>query len=199
MNTLLETLPALRGLQRLADLRPCVVIDSREQEPLVFRRLSSRRGTLQTADYSLAGFETEVGIERKTLDDLAACCVGENRLRFFRELGRLRGFRFARLLIIGEREAIMGKRYRSHIEAKAVLATLAVVEARFGVPVVHATNPSEAAEMIERWAWWYAREAVERCNELLRATEREGAPSPSDDEMHAATATGGATNERASS
>ncbi len=35
-----ENLPALRGLQRLADLRPVVLIDTREQDPLAFKRLS---------------------------------------------------------------------------------------------------------------------------------------------------------------
>ncbi len=42
MSTELETLPALRGLARLADLRPTVVVDSREQELFVFKRLPSR-------------------------------------------------------------------------------------------------------------------------------------------------------------
>ena len=173
MHAPLDPLPALRGLARLADLRPVVIIDTREQTPLTFTRLPSRVGTLTTGDYSVAGLEDGFGVERKSLDDLAACCVGENRARFFRELTRLRGMRFKRLLIVGERLAIMGKRYRSHIEPKSVLATLATIEARFDVPVVHAANPGEAAELIERWAWYYAREAVETCNDLLRATEAE--------------------------
>lgn len=178
MSTEYESLPALRGLQRLADLRPCVVVDTREQDPFVFPRLPSRTATLHTGDYSVAGFENEFSVERKSLDDLAACCVGENRLRFFRELARLRGMKFRRLLIVGERMAIMGKRYRSHIESKAVLATLATVEARFDVPVVHVSNPAEGAEIIERWSWWYAREAVMACNELLRGSEYEASPQP---------------------
>jgi len=178
MSTDLQTLPALRGLSRLADLRPCLVVDTREQDPLVFTRLPSVRGTLHTGDYSLVGFLNEFCVERKSLDDLAACCVGENRLRMFREMARARGMRFKRFLVIGERLAIQGKRYRSHIDPKAVLATLATIEARFDVPVVHAANPGEGAEMVERWAWWYAREAVERCNELLRATERDETAVP---------------------
>lgn len=199
MSTELETLPALRGLQRLADLRPVIAIDTREQDPLAFTRLPSRRVTLHTADYSVCGFENEFGVERKSLDDLAACCVGENRLRLFRELVRMRGMRFARFLVVGSRRAVEGKRYRSHIAPKAVLATLATIEARFGVPVVHAENPGEAAEMVERWAWWYAREAVERCNELLRATEREAQSLPSGAETEAVPATDGASDERAAS
>jgi hypothetical protein len=37
----------------------------------------------------------------------AACCMGENRQRFERELHRLRGFRFARLLVVGSEEEIL--------------------------------------------------------------------------------------------
>ena len=49
MTTELENLPALRGLARLADLRPTVIVDSREQEPFVFNGLPSRVAPLQGA------------------------------------------------------------------------------------------------------------------------------------------------------
>ena len=47
-------LPALRSLGDLADNSPVIVCDTREQEPLVFTRFTSVRGTLQTGDYSIA-------------------------------------------------------------------------------------------------------------------------------------------------
>jgi hypothetical protein len=40
-------LPAFRSLGELADRAPVIVIDTREQEPLAFERLTSVRGTLQ--------------------------------------------------------------------------------------------------------------------------------------------------------
>ena len=49
------TLPGLRGLLNLADLRPVIVYDTREQAPLVFTRLQSIPGTLYSGDYSIAG------------------------------------------------------------------------------------------------------------------------------------------------
>src|SRR5690606_30906299 len=108
-------LPALRGLARLADLRPVVLIDTREQAPLTFTRLESRRGTLQSGDYSFAGGEDLFAIERKTIPDLVACCVGNGRDRFFRELHRLRGFRFARLIVIGTPDGIGTHNYRANV------------------------------------------------------------------------------------
>ena len=67
----------------------------------IFKRLESRVGTLVSSDYSAAGIESLFAIERKTVGDLVGCCTGENRDRFERELHRLRGFRFKRLLVIG--------------------------------------------------------------------------------------------------
>ncbi|MBW8782968.1 MAG: ERCC4 domain-containing protein [Verrucomicrobia bacterium] len=167
----LETFPALRGLSRLADCRPVIVVDTREQAPLVFLRLQSVRDTLTTGDYSFRGGEDLFAIERKSIADLVACCVGDNRERFFRELHRLRGHKFRRLLIVGTREEIEAGGYRSQIKPAAVLATVAVIETRFDVPAVFAASPDEAARLVERWAWYAAREVVEAANELLRGAE----------------------------
>ena len=164
------TLPALRGLAKLADVRPVVVIDTREQAPLAFSRLQSERGTLQSGDYSFRGGEELFAVERKSIPDLVACCVGENRERFFRELHRLRGYRFKRLVIVGTREQIAAGDYHSNVSPKAVLATLAALEVRFDVPCVFAPSPEDAVRQIESWAYWFAREIVCGANELARGS-----------------------------
>ena len=69
------------------------MVDTREQEPLIFQRLSSIQGALTAGDYSVAGMEDLFSIERKTVSDLVGCCMGANRERFERELHRLRGYR----------------------------------------------------------------------------------------------------------
>jgi ERCC4-type nuclease len=102
------TLPGLRGLAKLADLRPTIAVDNREQDPLVFTRLKSVTGTLYSGDYSIRGLEDVFAIERKSIEDLANCCLAGNRDRFEHELHRLRGYRFKRLLVIGTREDIVG-------------------------------------------------------------------------------------------
>jgi hypothetical protein len=61
-----EQLPALRGLKDLADRRPPVlVIDSREEVPLVFKRFLSVTGTLNAGDYSIRGLESSFAVERE--------------------------------------------------------------------------------------------------------------------------------------
>ena len=169
MNTdQISTLPALRALGNLADVRPTIITDTREQTPLPFARLASERGMLKTGDYSFKGGEELFAVERKTIADLVGCCVGENRDRFFRELHRLRGYRFKRLLIVGTREEIEAGEYRSAIAPRAVLSTLRAIEARFDVPVVFAPTPGAAGRELEAWVFWFAREIVESANELAR-------------------------------
>ena len=164
-------LAPLRAIRDLAGVRPVVVIDTREQDPLPFARLAVERGTLPTGDYSFRGGEELFAVERKSVADLTACCMGENRERFFRELHRLRGFRFKRLLVVGTREAIERGEYVSRIAPQAVLATLAAIEARFDVPVVFCPSPEEAGRKVESWAFWFARELVENVNDLARAVD----------------------------
>ena len=149
-------------------MRPEIVIESREQTPLLFTRLASCVGTLQSGDYSFVGPEEQLAIERKTIADLVRCCTGDNRARFFRELHRLRGFRFKRLLIVGNVGEIECGEYRSQVKPAAVLAPLASIEARFDVPVVLAPTPVDGAHRIESWAYWFAREQIESVNAIAR-------------------------------
>jgi DNA excision repair protein ERCC-4 len=168
------TLPALRSLGDLANTRPPIIVDTREGEPLVFSRLESRRGTLITGDYSIAGLEHLFSVERKSVSDLVGCCVGQNRERFARELHRLRGFRFKRLLVIGREDDIYLGRYHSSINPKAVFATLNAFEVRYDVPVVFASTASLAAQRVEEWVYWFAREYVLAANNILRAATNAG-------------------------
>lgn len=169
-------MPALKSLGRLADVRPVIVIDNREQRPLHFARLSSVLGTLYSGDYSFKGGEALFAIERKSLDDLAGCCVSKEdedgrfsgRPILEHELHRLRGFRFARLLVVGSVQEILRHEYRSRIEPKSVLHSLSAWEVRYDVPVVFEATPADAAIRIESWAYWFSREIVEVANTLLR-------------------------------
>jgi len=179
LHTALAPLPALRSLGDLADCRPVIVVDTREQTPLVFSNLASVTGTLQSGDYSIRGLENSFAVERKSIPDLVSCCTGENRERFERELHRLRGFRFKRLLIVGTRAEVEQHRYRSNLAPKVVMGSLAAWEIRFDVPVVWAA-PHEAAALIEQWSWYFAREVVAQANHLWRGTRTSLSPTVSD-------------------
>ena len=168
---MLPTLPALRRLGELAAARPCVVIDTREQEPLPIARLPVVRAGLYTGDYSVAGLESLFAVERKSVADLVSCCAASNRERFEHELHRLRGYRFKRLLIVGDRHDIEAGAYRSNIRPAAVMGSLQAWEVRFDIPVVFEADPASAARRVESWAWYAAREAVHTVNGMLRGAQ----------------------------
>jgi DNA excision repair protein ERCC-4 len=94
---------------------------------------------------------------------------GENRARFERELHRLRGYRFKRLLIVGTELEIQQGVAFSRISPRAIWGTLWAFEARYEVPVVFRHTPEAAARQIETWAFYFARECVAAVNGLRRA------------------------------
>lgn len=77
-----------------------IAFDTREQLPFAFRNMYierkkafvlTRRVTLPTGDYSIVGYENNVCVERKSLQDLYQT-LGKNRERFLRELERMQDF-----------------------------------------------------------------------------------------------------------
>ena len=151
----------------LGKLRPCVIIDNREQTPLVFKKLPSERGNLYSSDYSFHGAESLFGVERKSIADLTSS-VGSGRERLEHELHRLRGHRFKRFLIIGTKEEVEAHSYRSQIKPRAVLSTLSAFEARYDIPIVWAESPEKGAELVESWVFWFARELILRSSDILK-------------------------------
>ena len=94
--------------------------------------------------------------------------MGDARARFERELHRLRGYRFKRLLVIGSEAKILAGQYHSNIKPNAVLATVCAFEVRYDLPVVFVSTAQAGARLVERWAFYYARQAVETVNDLWR-------------------------------
>jgi ERCC4-type nuclease len=163
----------LQAAGDMAGALPQIVIDTREQEPLPIHRLPTVRAGLTSGDYSIRGFEDHFAVERKTVCDFVSCCIGDNRERFERELHRLRGFDFARLLIIGAESDIRAHTYRSNIEPKSVLHSLYAFELRYRIPFVFTPTPDTGAALVERWAWFYCREQIQRFNDATRGLTAE--------------------------
>lgn len=90
------------------------------------------------------------------------------RQRFERELHRLRGFDFARVLIVGTESDIINHRYRSKTPPKSVLRSLYAFEARYGIPFVFGGSERRSAALIERWSYWHAREAHRNAKFLVK-------------------------------
>ena len=75
-----------------------LVVDTREQTPYAPGGVPSLRRKLDYADYSVKGFERQVSVERKSLDDFYLS-IGKNRDRFKRMLERMQETEFRGLVI----------------------------------------------------------------------------------------------------
>jgi len=161
---------------------PTIIIDSREQCPLEFPTLTATTGTLDTGDYSVAGLEHLIAVERKSTDDLLGC-VGRERERFKRELQRLRAYRF-RLLVVEASAADLEAGlsglvpWRSTLKPAHVVGSLAAWTAQYGLPVWLAGDHAGAARFVERYLYQCARTLAteyESATGFLPGTEPAGA------------------------
>lgn len=128
---------------------PTIVVDTREKDPWRFTaRVCVKRATLETGDYSLAGFEGVVAIERKTREDLVNTLI-HARDRFEEELRRFRSFRYAAVFVESDFGPILAGDYRSAASPRAVVSSLASIMADFGVMVVPCGSRANAAALAE--------------------------------------------------
>lgn len=132
---------------------PRLIVDTREQTPLAFLHLEAARGTLATGDYSVDGLQSRFAVERKSVPDMVGSLT-QGRARFMRELERMRGMDFARLLIVGTPAELAACLHRRAVTAASILGSLEAINARM-VAVVWAATPAKAAQMVERWACYF--------------------------------------------
>ncbi|MCH5285604.1 MAG: ERCC4 domain-containing protein [Akkermansiaceae bacterium] len=145
--------------KKSVDPLPCLLVDTREQTPLTFSHLQSAPATLQSGDYSVRGLEDVFAVERKSISDLVGS-LKSGRDRFMRELHRLRGFTFARLLVVGTAQELATLVARGRVSLDMVEHSLLSIEQRYGVPVVRVDTPEQAALRVESWAFTAWRDAA---------------------------------------
>jgi len=114
-----------------------IIIDTREQTPYTFANIQPRPrtqfATLRTGDYSLDGLQTEITIERKSLQD-AFNTFGRGRRRFERELHRMKTFTFAAVILEADWTTVL--RYpptHSKLNPKIIYASVIAWQQRFNV------------------------------------------------------------------
>lgn len=138
---------------------PTLLIDTREQTPLQFEHLPSVSATLQTADYSVKGLEERLGIERKTWPDINQS-VTTGRERFMREMHRFNGYQYKYLLIIGSQMELCKLIQQGRFKLNVVHSSLLSIRAKYGVHILRANTPKQAANMVETLAYCAWRDAL---------------------------------------
>ena len=95
-----------------------IVIDKREKQPYPFEGAAVI--FLKTGDYSIAGYEDRVCVERKRVAEMFAC-AGRNRARFERELVRMSKMDYAAIVIEGDMRNLLERDDYSKVSPKAVI------------------------------------------------------------------------------
>ena len=140
-----------------------IIRDSREQTPFTFTGypVEVEVGTLEAGDYSVAGFERRVAVERKELGDLVGCLSGE-RERFQRELARLRGYDCAVVVVEASSDDLRRGLYRSKLDAWAAWQSCLAFMQRYRLPFIWCRDrvDAEAAtfDLLRHYARDRARE-----------------------------------------
>ena len=133
--------------------KPTLIIDSMEQKPYSFRQFckwfaSIERRKLPVGDYSIAGLENRVAIERKSLQDLFNCSSPNgSREDFVRACERLSKLDFAALVIEGSITKILRATEISNRHPNAVFGTIQALAVRWGIQPWFAPNCALAEEI----------------------------------------------------
>jgi hypothetical protein len=122
---------------------PTILIDRREQSPWTFGAvvvgrtkapaLPTMSATLGEGDYSVAGFQGRLVVERKNGADFLSS-IGKQRARFDREIDRLKRYELAAIIVEGLPSAygetilswrdVLAGNYDSGIDPGSVLGTI---------------------------------------------------------------------------
>lgn len=193
---------------------PILICDSREQapwDPVLVRDgrryvLPVERRALAVGDYSLSGFESEIAIERKSLDDWVGTMFSSVKLddgsraysweRFLREVGRAKGAARAdenapahaalkRFVVVveGSKADVRRHKYKSQTHPSSVLARSLSLWVKHGIHVEWGDTRERANHvamwmLVEWWeAWWIAAGAEQSAIRAALRTLREAPPA----------------------
>lgn len=134
----------MAGARRQQTIR--LVVDTREQLPYEFSDVPAiivSRYALPAGDYSLAGRENEVAVERKSLNDFVHTIIHE-RDRFRRELEKLQGYIRACVVVEGSWDAICKQLYTSQAHPNSIIGSAMAIIIDYGIPI-YFFNGREAA------------------------------------------------------
>ena len=137
-----------------------ILVDTREQRPFTFEHerydVQIQPGTLTVGDYSLAGLQDKVAVERKSLPDLVQC-LGRERERFERELLRGAALDAFAVVVEGSWSDLANGNFRSQLNPHAACQSVLAFMSRYRVPF-HFAGSRAAAEYV---TWGFLRQYLE--------------------------------------
>ena len=146
-------LPVLaeRGGTQLRTPLPVAIVDTREQNPLSFRRFKPwfarvKHRALRIGDYSVEGMEDAIVVERKDLADLIQSFT-TNRAVFINRLRRMRDYPHSLLVVTASLSEIKSEYPYRAANPNRITQSLIAVLAGLGVPFL-CTETHELGEEI---------------------------------------------------
>lgn len=111
-------------------------------------RTEVERRALPAGDYSLAGHEDRVAVERKGLDDFASTVI-RSRRRFAAELRRLQNMEFACVVVEGNLSDTFARRYRCGASSTSVFGAAMSIIVDYRVPVFFCSDRQVACRFTQ--------------------------------------------------
>lgn len=138
-----------------------IVIDTREQQPYGFPCAIERR-KLDAGDYSVAGFESQIAVERKSLADFVRSVIHDGD-RFHAELDRLAALTHACIAVEADLDAVLRGLRQSDLRMvtpRAVLGAALQISVRHRVPVQWCGSRQAACVFTEQFLRMAVREGA---------------------------------------
>lgn len=138
-----------------------IVIDTREQQPYTFS-CSTVQHALTAGDYSIAGCESQIAVERKSLADFVRTVI-HDRGRFQSELEKLAEYTLACIVVEADLDDVLRGLKQSDLRMvtpAAVLGSALHIAMRYRVPVYWCGSRQAACAFTEAYLRMAVREGV---------------------------------------
>ena len=144
-----------------------IVADSREQTPYVFESKNTVTlcRTLPVGDYSIAGFEYDIAVERKELNDFINS-ISHERGRFFTEIQKLSQFDGSCIVVEASMEDIFNKKYQSDMHPNSIIGTAMSITVDYQVPVFFCGGRTMAMHFTEQFLKRWKMKIEKKCEDF---------------------------------
>lgn len=151
-----------------------IVCDTREQKPWTFQGYNAvvTRAGLRSGDYSVAGHEHEIALERKSMDDFVQS-LSHSRAKFEAEIERMSSMAFSAVLVEGSAKDVIDHKYKSEMLPQSVLQSAFAWMVRYKVPVLWCGSRAHAEYTCYSMLEKFLREHEARQTEAQAVAELE--------------------------
>ncbi len=125
------------------------VFDTREKDEYTFGDVVTIKQKLDAGDYSVAGLEDRIAIERKNIDDFVGTVI-YHQDRFHEELILLARLEFSAIVVEASLKDILEHRYKSGVHPASVIGAAVAVMVEYRIPIIFAGSRQLACHVTQK-------------------------------------------------